>query len=196
MAFTRKMIKDAAKDCGIDDLPREFIDALMDSHVEARDVYAEAQVEAARKAQTDTVDVKESEEYKALEKEYNDYKTAQEGKETQAAKEAAARAFFESRSIKDANLKIAMRSAAAEISALELDKDGKIKNDKTLDELVKGDLSGLVHTTTVTGASTATPPASSGTGMTKESIMAIKDRGERRKAIAENMHLFGQNQAE
>jgi hypothetical protein len=114
------MIKDAAKECGIEtELPKEFIDALMESHVEARDAYAEKAVEGAQKS-SESVDVKESEEYKALEKEYNDYKSEQEGKESQAAKEAAARAFFESRSIKDANLKLAMRSSAAEIAALEL----------------------------------------------------------------------------
>ncbi len=193
MAFTRKMIKDAAKECGIEsELPKEFIDALMESHVEARDAYAETQVEAAKKS-SDPVDVKESEEYKTLEKAFNDYKSEQEGKETQAAKEAAVRAFFESRSIKEANLKIAMRSSAAEIAAVELDKDGKIKDEKALDALVKGDLAGLVSTTKTQGAPTATPPANTGgSSMTRESIMAIKDRVERRKAISENMELFGQ----
>lgn len=196
MAFTRKMIKDAAKECGIEsELPKEFIDALMESHVEARNAYAETQVEAAKKS-SESVDVKESEEYKTLEKELNDYKSAQEGKETQAAKEAAARAFFESRSIKEGNLKIAMRSSAAEIAALELDKDGKLKNEKVLDDLVKGDLAGLVQTQTVTGVPTPTPPAGGGKGVTRESIMAIKDRAERRKAIAENMDLFGGQKAE
>lgn len=193
MAFTRKMIKDAAKECGIEtDLPKEFIDALMESHVEARDAYAEKAVEGAQKS-SESVDVKESEEYKALEKEYNDYKSEQEGKESQAAKEAAAREFYESRFIKGANLKIAMRSSAAEIAALELDKNGKIKNEKVLGDLVEGDLSGLVQTQTVTGIPTPTPPKGQpGGGVTRESIMAIKDRGERRKAIAENPQLFGQ----
>lgn len=191
MAFTRKMIKDAAKECGIEDLPKEFVEALMDSHIEARDAHAEKAVEAAKNS-ADPVDVKESEEYKALAKEYNDYKTEQEGKATQAAKETEVRKYFESRSIKDANLKLAMRSAAAEIAKIELDKDGKIKDAKILDDLVSGDLSGLVQTQTVTGAPTATPPQNQGGGMTRESIMAIKDRGERRKAIAENPQLFGQ----
>lgn len=191
MAFTRKMIKDAAKECGIEDLPKEFIEALMDSHIEARDAHAEKAVEAAKKS-SESVDVKETEEYKTLEKEYNDYKTAQEGKEAQAAKKAAARAFFESRSIKDANLKIAMRSAAQEISSLELDKNGKIKDTKALDDLVEGDLAGLVQIQTVAGAPTPTPPANTGKSVTVDSIMAIKDRGERRKAISENMELFGQ----
>ena len=86
-----------------------------------------------------------------------------------------------------------MRSAAAEIAKIELDKDGKIKDTKILDELVSGDLSGLVQTQTVTGIPTPTPPkGQAGGGVTKESIMAIKDRGERRKAIAENPQLFGQ----
>lgn len=195
MAFTRKMIKDAAKDSGIENVPNEFIEALMDSHLEARNAYAEKAVEDAKQS-TDPVDVKESEEYKALKAEYDNYKAEQEGKETKAAKEAAVRAFFESRSIKDGNLKLAMRSASDEIAEIELDKDGKIKNEKLLDDLVKGDLAGLVSTTTVQGAPTATPPGQDGNGggtyKSKDEIMAISDRGERRKAIAENMHLFGQ----
>lgn len=193
MAFTRATLRNLAKESGVD-LPKELEDALISEYTKARDAHAEEEVRKALEAAPKPVDVKieDSEAYQKLKKEYDDYKATQESKETQAAKEAAARAFFESRSIKDANLRIAMRSAAAEISALELDKDGKIKSDKTLDDLVNGDLAGLVHTTTVTGANTATPPKSDGTGMTKESIMAIKDRGERRKAISENMHLFGQ----
>ncbi len=189
--FSRKILKDIAKECGIENPPAEFIDELINLYVENRDAHTEKAVEAARKSFT--VDVKESEEYKTLEKAFNDYKSEQEGKETQAAKEAAVRAFFESRSIKEANLRIAMRSSAAEIAAVELDKDGKIKDEKALDALVKGDLAGLVSTTKTQGAPTATPPANTGgNSMTRESIMAIKDRDERRKAISENMELFGQ----
>ena len=185
MAFTRKMIKDAAKECGIEsELPREFIDALMESHVEARDAYAETQVEAAKKS-SESVDVKESEEYKALEKAFNDYKSEQEGKETQAAKEAAVREYYKSCSISEANLKIAMRSSTTEIAAAELDKDGKLKNTKPFEMLVKGDLAGLVSTTETRGAPTATPPAGNGgSAMTKSEIMKIKDTTQRQSELA------------
>ena len=51
-------------------------------------------------------------------------------------------------------------------------------------------------TTTTTGAKTSTPPANNGTGTgkTKEEIMAIKDGAVRRAEMAKNPHLFGLDQ--
>ena len=80
-----------------------------------------------------------------------------------------------------------------EIDALELDGD-KIKDTSALDELVKGTFSGLVTTTTVEGAKTATPPTNTGGGkMTKADIYKKDDHGryvmsaaERQKALMEN----------
>ena len=97
--------------------------------------------------------------YDALKKEFEDYKAGVSAKEAKAAKESAARAYYESRGITGKALDIAMRGSGAEIDALELGDDGKIKDAAALEALVKGDFSGLVSTTTTTGANTATPPA-------------------------------------
>ena len=90
------------------------------------------------------------------------------------------------------NLEIAMRGSRAEIDGIELDGD-KIKDASTLDALVKGDFSGLVATTTTKGANTVNPPANNGTGTgkTREEILAIKDGSVRRAEMAKNPHLFG-----
>ena len=130
--------------------------------------------------------------YDSLKKEFEGYKAGVTAKETKAAKEAAARAYYESNGITGKALDIAMRGSGAEIEALELE-DGKIKDAAALEALVKGDFSGLVSTTTTTGANTATPPANIGGRhtMTVEEIDKIKDVGERQKAMLENADLFG-----
>ena len=97
----------------------------------------------------------------ALKKEFEDYKAGVTAKETKAAKEAAARSYYESKGITGKSLDIAMRGSGAEIEALEL-ADGKIKDAAALDALVNGDFSGLVSTTTTKGADTPTPPANGG----------------------------------
>lgn len=131
------------------------------------------------------------ERYEAEHQAFEDYKNAQAQKETQAAKEKAAKAYFEDKGITGANLDIAMRGAKDEISGLELDGD-KIKDAKALSDLVSGTYAGLIVTKTTQGAATATPPANTGggSGKTKEDILKIKDTSERQKAIAENINLF------
>lgn len=128
-----------------------------------------------------------------LKKEFEDYKTEVTAKETKAAKEAAARAYYENKGITGKALDIAMRGSGAEIEALEM-VDGKIKDAAALEALVKGDFSGLVSTTTTTGANTATPPANTVGGMSRVDIYKKDDKGryvmstaERQKAIAESM---------
>ena len=109
-------------------------------------------------------------------------------KESKAAKEKAVRAYFESKNITGANLDLAMRGCGEEMAALELDGE-KIKDTKSLDALVDGTYKGLVSKQTVrfdTGARFN----GGGKPMTKDEIMQITDRAERRAAIAANMDLF------
>lgn len=192
MAFTREFIRKAAKESGVE-LPKELEDALVQEHLSARDAYAAGQVKTAleENKQDPPPAVKDTQEYKDLKKEYEDYKATISAKETKAAKEAAARAYYESKGIAGDALRIAMRGSGAEIEALELE-DGKVKDTTALEALVKGEFAGLVSTTTTKGANTATPPANiGGHAKTKDEIMNIKDAGERQRAIAENPALFG-----
>ena len=193
MAFTRATIRNLAKESGVE-LPKELEDALVSEHLTARNAYAEEQVKAELEKQPveKAVNVKDSEEYKILEKSFNDYKAEIANKQAKEAKEKAVRAFYESKGITGKNLEIAMRGSRAEIDGIELDGD-KIKDDSALDALVKGDFSGLVATTTTKGANTANPPANNGgkTGKTKEEIMAIRDPAVRQAEIAKNPEAFG-----
>lgn len=194
MALTRKLLKSM----GIED---EKIDQIIEAHTEVTD---------GLKAERDNFKAK-AEKLDAVEKELNTLKAAGDGgykakyeaeytahealkkqiaeKESKAAKENAVRAYYESKNIKDKNLTIAMRGT--NLDAIELGEDGKIKDTKAIDDLVSGDFASLVYTQQTQGANTQNPPGNGGnTALTKEQIMAIKDRTERRKAIAENMNLF------
>ena len=194
MAFTREFIRRAARESGVE-IPKEFEDALVSEHLSARDAYAEGQVKDAleKNKPADVPNVKDTEEYKKLRQEFDDYRAEVSGREAKAAKERAARAFFEGKGITGKSLDIAIRGCGAEIDALELE-DGKIKDDTALDALVKDTYSGLVSTTVTRGAQTANPPVNNGAAKTKEQIMGIKDTAERQREIAQNLDLFQTNE--
>lgn len=187
MALTRKMLEAL----GVEE---KAVEQIIDAHIEVVNglkdklkVYEEdAGKYAEAKAELDGL---KKEDYKAkYEKERSDfeeYKKSVEAKESRAAKEKVVREFFENKGITGTNLDIAMRGVTAEMAQLEV-VDGKIKDTKILDDLVKGTYSGLVAKIGKKGADTATPPGSSGaTPMTKKDIMAIKDTTERQKAWVE-----------
>ena len=125
------------------------------------------------------------------EKEHSDfeaYKSGVTAKESKAAKEKAVRAYFESKNITGANLDLAMRGCGEEMAALELDGE-KIKDTKSLDALVDGTYKGLVSKPAVR-LDMGARLNDGGKPMTKDEIMQISDRAERRAAIAANMDLF------
>lgn len=199
MSLTRKMLKAM----GIED---EKIDQIIEAHAETVDglkadierYKADAKDLPSVRKQLD--DVKEEleaakkdgwkEKHDQVKKDFDDYKEAQEKKETREAKEKAVKAYLESKNIKDGNLIIAMRGLKAEVETAELD-EGKLKDTKVFDDLIAGDLAGLVTITRDKGAPPpANPPKNAGGSMTKEEIMKIKDRDERRAAIAANIGAF------
>jgi hypothetical protein len=191
MAYTRAFIRNAAKESGVE-IPKELEDVLINEHIAARDAYTEEKVNKTLEENKPAKPVKvtDSEEYKTLKKQFDDYKADVEGKAAQAAKETAVKAYLESKNITGDNLRLAMRSIQSEIKAAEMDGE-KLKDTKTFDDLLAGDLKGLITTTTEKGANPpANPPANVGGTMTKDQIMGIKDRAERRAAIAANMSLF------
>lgn len=194
MAFTREYIRKLAKECEVE-LPKDFINGLIDAHIEARDAYAEEQ--AKKNPETKPTNVKDSEEYKALKQEFDDYKGEVEKKNARATKEQAVRAYYESKGIKGKNLDIAIRGSRSEIDGVELDGD-KIKDSTALDALISGDFAGLVSKTNRTGAKTETPPANDGGAkLTKADIYKRDENGryvmstaERQKALADNPDLM------
>lgn len=208
MALTKAQVREILSSAGVDsEHMKEAVDKIIDGHVATVDALKEdigkykpdaEKLEAVQKELDElkktTADAAEwQKKAEDLEKKYNDLVSANTEKEAKAAKESAARAYYESKGITGKALDIAIRGSGAEIAALEIGKDGKIKDSAALEALVKGDFSGLVGQTHTEGAPTATPPANVGGKhtMTKEEIMNIKDIDARHKAIAENGELFG-----
>lgn len=204
MALTRKMLKGMG-------LTEEQADTIIEAHAETVDGLKDKLKTAEEKANKLDGVQKELDDLKAqgdggykekYEKERDDfkaYKADVEKKASHATKEAAVKAYLESKHITGANLKIAMLAVAGKIDGMELDGE-KLKSTDTLDELVKdgGDLAGLVVKTTTTGAQTANPPANNGgKAMTRADLYKKDEHGryimsaqERQKALAENPDLM------
>lgn len=195
MALTRKLLKGMG-------LTDEQVDTIIEAHTDTVDglkadiskYKADAEKLPGVQKELDNLKAASDDGYKEkYEKEHSAFeafKTDIAAKESKAAKEKAVRAYFESKNITGANLDLAMRGCGEEMAALELE-NGKIKDTKSLDALMEGTYKGLVSTTQKKGADPANPPANAGGGaMTKDQIMQIKDRAERRAAIAANMNLF------
>jgi hypothetical protein len=191
MAFTRATIRNLAKESGVE-LPKEFEDALISEHTTARDAYAEEQVKAelAKQPNEKAGNVKDSEEYKNLKQSFDDYRAEVSAKETKAAKEAAYRAILKDANLSEKGIEKAIKYA--EWDKIELEADGKLKGASDHIKAVKEEWAEYVTTTTTTGAKTSNPPANtgSGTGKTRDEIIAIKDGATRRAEMAKNAHLF------
>lgn len=128
--------------------------------------------------------------YEALQREFEAYRAGVAAQRAQAARELAARAWYQSQGITGAALRIALRGSAAEIAALQLDDNGQLLDDAPLKALLAGDFAPLVGSEALEGAPTAAPPADTGGYTSKKEIMAIQDRQKRRTAIAANLNLF------
>lgn len=185
-------------------LSDEQVDSIIEMHTETVDGLKDKLKAAEAKAADYEDVVKERDDLKAksgddFKKKYEDehkafaaYKKDVESKATMEAKQKAVRAYLESKGITGANLEIAMRGVKDEINAAEVDGD-KLKDTAALDALIGGDFKSLIVTQSKQGVPAANPPKNGGAKPTRDEIMAIKDPGERQRAIAQNLELFGAN---
>lgn len=193
MALTRKLLKGMG-------LTDEQVDTIIESHTDTVDglkadvTRYKADAEKLPGVQKQLDDLKAAgdggykEKYEKEHSAFEAFKTDITAKESKAAKERAVRAYFESKNITGANLDLAMRGCGEEMSALELDGE-KIKDTKSLDALVDGTYKSLVSKPAVR-LDMGARLNEGGKPMTKDEIMKITDRTERRAAIAANMDLF------
>lgn len=193
MALTRKLLKGMG-------LTDEQVDTIIEAHTDTVDglkadvTRYKADAEKLPSVQKQLDDLKAAgdggykEKYEKEHSAFEAFKTDITAKESKAAKEKAVRAYFESKNITGANLDLAMRGCGEEMSALELDGE-KIKDTKSLDALVDGTYKSLVSKPAVR-LDMGARLNEGGKPMTKDEIMKITDRTERRAAIAANMDLF------
>lgn len=202
MALTRSMLKGMG-------LTGEQIDTIIDAHAETveglkeeRDSYkangeklkeaekklkdAEKEIEALKSAGDDGW----KEKHDAVKAEFDAYKNDVESKEERTAKEKAYRDILKDAGLNEKGIEKAVKYA--DWDSIELE-DGKVKDGKTHIKSAKEEWAEYVVKTNAGGANVPTPINTGGTGGTynsKADVMAIADRAERRKAIAENPHLF------
>ena len=193
MALTRKLLKGMG-------LTDEQVDTIIEAHTDTVDglkadvTRYKADAEKLLGVQKQLDDLKAAgdggykEKYEKEHSAFEAFKTDITAKESKAAKEKAVRAYFESKNITGANLDLAMRGCGEEMSVLELDGE-KIKDTKSLDALVDGTYKSLVSKPAVR-LDMGARLNEGGKPMTKDEIMKITDRTERRAAIAANMDLF------
>lgn len=198
MALTRKLLKGMG-------LTDEQVDTIIEAHGDTVDGLKEdiqrykADAEKLPGIQKELDDLKKDngDDFKArYEKERQDFQAYKDGiakKEAAAAKEKAARAYFESKGIPAKSMGLVIRGAKGEIESLELDGE-KIKDASALDSLLDGDYKGLIGRAKKTGTETETPPDASGGAKSRAEIYKKDDKGryilsaaERQKALAESM---------
>lgn len=161
-------------------LHHEIVNGLMDEKDEA--------IQRAEKAEKAAESAKAEKE--AAEKSLTDYKAQQNQKDTRATKAAAYKQLLKDKGVLEKHFDRVVKMTGADIDALELDEDGKVKDAKKFMDSQKDVWGDFVATTTTTGAKVDTPPTNTGSKMTKDQIFAIKDAGERQAAIAANADLF------
>jgi predicted ribosome quality control (RQC) complex YloA/Tae2 family protein len=129
-------------------------------------------------------------EYGKLKKEFDDYKVSIQNEKTQAAKEAAYREALKDANLSENGVKKAVKYA--DWAGVEIGEDGKLKNAKELVKAAREEWAEYIVKTDQQGVNTPNPPGGKGNEtMTKEQIMAVKDRNERQRLISENHTLFG-----
>ena len=195
MSLTRKMLKAM----GIEE---DQIEQIIEAHTETvsalkdeRDSYKQdaekladvqkelntAKEKIAKHGDGETVSKTEFDE---LKKEYEDYKKDITAKETRTAKVNAFRELLKAAGVSDKRFDTVIK--VSDIDGIELDKDGKIKDAEKITENIKTEWADFIPTTTVVGANTANPPATTGGSFkTRAEIMKIKDTTERQAALAE-----------
>lgn len=128
----------------------------------------------------------------AAEQALTDYKAQQTQRDTRAAKAAAYKQLLKDNGVYEKYFDRVVKMTGADIDALELDENGKAKNAKKFMDNLKDEVWGnFVFNTKTEGAKVDTPPTNTGSKMTKEQIINIKDASERQAAIAANPEAFG-----
>lgn len=205
MALTRKMLSAM----GIDE---DKQDEIINAHVEVVNALKEERdslkvdAKKADKLQKQIDDLNESmkngerspykvkyeakvDEYNDLKKEFDDYKADVSAKELESKKSNAYKELLKESGVSGKRIDSVLR--VTDLSKIELDNDGKIKDPDGLKKNIKDEWSDFIVTESKQGANVSNPPANTGGGKkSKEEIMSIKDTAARQQAMLENKELF------
>lgn len=174
MALTRKML--AAMDISDDKIEqiiaahKDTISGLTDERdklIEERDKLKTENTRLANvekdlvKAQAKLDDAADSaQKLTDLQKQFDEYKADVDAKAKAASKTAAYKALLKEAGISEKRIEAVLK--VSDISKIELDADGKIKDSKTVVDGIKSEWADFIVTEGKQGAQTPTPPANDG----------------------------------
>ena len=174
MALTRKMLQAM-------DISDDKIDQIIDAHkntisgltderdklIEERDKLKTENTRLANvekdlvKAQAKLDDAADSaQKLTDLQKQFDDYKADVDAKAKAASKTAAYKALLREAGVNEKRIEAVLK--VSDISKIELDADGKIKDSKTVVDGIKSEWADFIVTEGKQGAQTPTPPANDG----------------------------------
>ena len=166
MALTRKLLKGMG-------LTEEQVDTIIEAHTDTVDGLKadvskyKTDAEKLSNVQKELDDLKAAgdggykEKYEEAKKSLEDFKTAQTAKETKEAKEKAYRALLKEAGVSEKRIDAIIK--VTNFEAVEMDGE-KIKDADKHTEAVKTEWADFITTENITGANTATPPASNTSG--------------------------------
>lgn len=194
MALTRKMLKAM----GIEE---EKIEQIIEAHAETVDGLKtdlnkyKGDAEKLPGIQKELDELKAAgdggfkEKYEKEHKDFEDFKKELKSKETREAKAKAFRELLKEAGVSEKRIDTVLK--CTDLEGIELMDDGKIKDADKHKETIKTEWSDLIVQEQIIKPTTPTPAKNVGNGAkTRDDIMKIADRAERRAAIAANMNLF------
>lgn len=166
MALTRKFLKAL----GIDD---EKVDQIIEAHSETVDALKEERdgykadaeklpdvqrklEEAEKRLPKEGEETVLKSEFDKIKNEYDKYKADIAAKETHSAKERAYRDMLKAAGVSEKRIDSVLK--VSDIDSVELDKNGKIKDESKYVDNVKTEWADFIVTQSTQGANTATPP--------------------------------------
>lgn len=193
MALTRKYLKSL----GLND---DQIEGIVEEHVATVDGLKEqisqykADAEKVPGLEKELGELKAAgdggykEKYEAEQKAFADYKNGIEAEKVTSQKTAALDAVLQKAGVKRESFRKQILKAY-DLNTIEMDGDA-IKDADKLEATLKTDYADFLSTDDTRGVPRVNPPGGGGSGMTRETIMKIKDPIERQKTIAQNLDLF------
>lgn len=191
MALTRKFLSALG-------IEADKVDEIITAHSETVDGLKAQRDEYKAKAdkyddvqkQLDEAKGKEDFEskFKALKKEFDEYKTDVKNKQEKSQIENAYKRILLDCGISEKRIDKILK--VSDLSTIKM-KDGKVDNLDEVKKNIEDEWSDFIVKKDVKGAEVTTPPSNGGSKMTKDEIMKIKDATERQKAMVENHELFG-----
>lgn len=127
---------------------------------------------------------------------FENYKAEQDKKASYNAKEAVYKKMLEESGVSSKVINLALKASKETIDNLKIGADGKFENATEVEKGIKEAYADYITTKETKGANVSNPPKSEPGKMTREEIMKISDREERRAAMIANKEAFAKTEKE